>query len=85
MRCRLSRTSLNGNDVDQAALHHDDLFDVLAGELVGDRGLGGLGHLVVGGVGGNRDAAADLALDLDGDLDLVALGKLGVKRGPGLL
>ena len=41
--------------------------------------------IVVGGVGGNRDAAADLALDLDGDLDLVALGELGIKRGPGLV
>ena len=51
-------------------------------ELVGDRLAGGGLHRVAVGVRGDRDPPADLAVDLDDDLDLVVDQQRGVRRRP---
>ena len=79
------RPRLHGDDVHQATGDDDDLAHVLALDLAGNGLAGSSLELVLGGVSRNLDSCADLALDLDGNLDGVALRLLGVKGGPGLV
>ena len=73
---------LFGDDIDQAAGNDDRLDDVLPRK----RSCSGIaarsGDRILIEIGGNGDARLHLAVDLDGKLDLVFLGKLEVERGP---
>ena len=76
----------SGDDVDQPAGHVDHaprrrVAQVPAHVLVGDRDLA---RRVLVGVGGDVNARAHLALDLDRDLDLVRDQPPRIGLGPGL-
>lgn len=80
---QLSAQCLLDHQVDQLAGHADGLDDRLALEPLGDGGLGGSLHILIGGIAGNVDAAADLAEHLDHDLHRVLNGLGQVELGPG--
>ena len=80
---QLSAQCLLDHQVDQLAGYADGLDDRLALEPLGDGFLSGSLHLLVGGVAGDVDAAADLAEHLYNDLHRVLDGLGQVELGPG--
>ena len=80
---QLCSQCLLDHQVDQLAGHADGLDDRLALEPLGNGLLGGSLHLLVGGIAGNVDAAANLTEHLNDDLHRVLDGLGQVELGPG--
>ena len=72
------------DDVDEFLGYDDDFDDLAAVELVGHFfiGLGKLADFVLCNIDGHADPAAQLAVYLDGHLQLFFSGKIGIKGRP---